>query len=232
MFERVTKGFSCVRGELETEQNGNILTPTLIAITAFLSRSPGLFNRGPGGPVSLGHYPSSSIFSPTDLNFLSPELYNDLTSTYLLRAPRFRIQFNPLDSQGRPWSPGIFDRMHLLFTLVHFFFWQLGRVGGQYATIVAFIFKSYFLSSKVHIYVYHSAFVYFRSVVCQNCKTHINGYFFLSQNPIEFKESHSVGRILVSEYTICLYNQILFSCQIPSRLPFPPKVPRLVLLLC
>ena len=40
----------------------------------------------------------------------------------------------PLDSKGRPWSPEIFDRMHLLFTHVHFFFWQLGRVGGQYAT--------------------------------------------------------------------------------------------------
>ena len=33
----------------------------------------------------------------------------------------------PLDSQGRPWSPDIFDQMHLLFTQVHFFFWQLGR---------------------------------------------------------------------------------------------------------
>ena len=40
----------------------------------------------------------------------------------------------PLDSQGRPWSPDIFHWMHLLFTQVHFFFWQLGRVGGQYAT--------------------------------------------------------------------------------------------------
>ena len=37
----------CVRGKLETEQNCNILTPTLLAITAFLSRSPGLLNRGP-----------------------------------------------------------------------------------------------------------------------------------------------------------------------------------------
>ena len=36
-----------------------------------------------------------------------------------------------LDSQGHPWSPDIFDRMHL----VHFFFWQIGRVGGQYETI-------------------------------------------------------------------------------------------------
>ena len=34
--------------ELETEQNCNILTPTLLAITTFLSRSPGLLNRGPG----------------------------------------------------------------------------------------------------------------------------------------------------------------------------------------
>ena len=33
--------------DLETEQNCNILTPTLLAITAFLSRSPGLLNRGP-----------------------------------------------------------------------------------------------------------------------------------------------------------------------------------------
>ena len=41
----------------------------------------------------------------------------------------------PLDCQGRSWSPDIFDRMHLLFPQVHFFFSQLGRVGGQYVTI-------------------------------------------------------------------------------------------------
>ena len=47
-FERVRKGYEgyyCVRGELETEPNCSILTPTLMAITAFLSRSPGLLNR-------------------------------------------------------------------------------------------------------------------------------------------------------------------------------------------
>ena len=27
------------------------------------------------------------------------------------------------------------NQMHLLFTQVHFLFWQLGRVGGQYATV-------------------------------------------------------------------------------------------------
>ena len=53
--------------ELETEQNCNILTPTLLAITAFLSCSPWLLNWGPGGPASLGHVPQSSIFSLTGL---------------------------------------------------------------------------------------------------------------------------------------------------------------------
>ena len=53
--------------ELENKQNCNILTPTLLAITAFLSRSPGLLNQRPGGPASLGHVPQSSIFSPTHL---------------------------------------------------------------------------------------------------------------------------------------------------------------------
>ena len=64
------------------------MTPILMAITAFLSRSPGLLNRGPGGPASLGHVPHSSIFSPTGLisnwlNFLCTELYNNLTPTLL-----------------------------------------------------------------------------------------------------------------------------------------------------
>ena len=70
-----------MRGKLETEQNCNILTPTLMAITAFLSRSPGLLNRVPGGPASLGHGPYSSIFFPTDSHFLCTELCYCFTST-------------------------------------------------------------------------------------------------------------------------------------------------------
>ena len=38
-----------------------------------------------------------------------------------------------LDSQGHILI--FIDRMHLLFTQVRFLFWQLGRVGGQYATV-------------------------------------------------------------------------------------------------
>ena len=94
-IERVRKGYEgyyCVRGELETEQNCNIL-----AITAFLSRSPGLLNR----PL-LGHGSHSSIFSPTDLNFLSPGSYNNLTPTYFLRASQFRTQFNPSSVKVTP----------------------------------------------------------------------------------------------------------------------------------
>ena len=105
-----------------------------MAITAFLSRSPGLLNRGPGDSASLGHGPHYSIFSPTNLNFLSPGLYNNLTPTLLPASVTISHSIQPLDSQGRPWSPDIFDRIHLLFTQVHFFFWQLGRLGGQYAT--------------------------------------------------------------------------------------------------
>ena len=160
-FEKYTSHFIervvCER-ELETEQNCNILTPTLMAITAFLSRSPELLNRGPGVPVSLGHGPHSSIFSPiataqsgawgppllgagslyrifspTDLNFLSPGLYDNLTPTLLPASVTISHSIQPLDSQG--YILIFLDRIHLLFTQMHFLFWQFGRVGGQYATI-------------------------------------------------------------------------------------------------
>ena len=36
-------------------------------------------------------------------------------------------QFNPSTAKVIPLSPDIFDCMYLLFTLVYFFFWQLGR---------------------------------------------------------------------------------------------------------
>ena len=47
--------------ELETEQNCNISTPTLLAITAFLSRSPRLLNPGALGPGASLSRTSSSI---------------------------------------------------------------------------------------------------------------------------------------------------------------------------
>ena len=50
--------------ELETEQNCNILTPALLAITAFLFRSPGLLNRGPLWDMfSFQHLLPTGLFS-------------------------------------------------------------------------------------------------------------------------------------------------------------------------
>ena len=156
--------FYCVWGELETKQNWNILTPTLMAMTAFLSSYPWLLNRGPGSSAFLGRGPHSRIFSPTDLRFwtptaqsrvlkapsagcwfclphfsptdlnlLSPGLYNNLTSTLLLASVTVSHSIQPIDSQV--YILLFLDRMHLLFTQVHFLFWQLGRVGGQYTTL-------------------------------------------------------------------------------------------------
>ena len=69
-IRKVSKGLrkvSSVRGELETEQNCNILTPEILWLQPqFLSRSPGLLNRGTGGPASAGTGSHSGIFSPTN----------------------------------------------------------------------------------------------------------------------------------------------------------------------
>ena len=153
--------------ELEPEQNCNLLTSILMAITAFLSRSPGLLTRGPGGggqplwdvvlipasslqliwtpsatahsetwgPPLLGAGSLYGIWSPTDSNFLSPGLYNNLTPTLLSASVTISHSIQPIDTQG--YILKFFDRMHLLFTLVDFLFWQLGQVGGQYTTIWA-----------------------------------------------------------------------------------------------
>ena len=133
--------------------NCNILTPTLLAITAFLSRSPGLLKRGPGGPASLGHVPQSSILSSTD--WISCALSYIIVQRPPSSCGRHKSHsFNPSTVKvifwyfsklysTRPRSRLYSDIpqgyilifLDLLFTQMHFLFWQLGRVGGQYATI-------------------------------------------------------------------------------------------------
>ena len=158
-YARVTKGFYCVRGELEAKQNCNILTPTLMAITAFLSSSPGLLNRGGWGPSLSGSCSSfqhllsncnCSIFSSTAtagcwfsllhrisnwLNFLCTDLYNNLTSTLLPASVTISHSIQPIHGQG--YILIFLDRMHLLFTQVHFLFWQLGRVNMLHFLVYA-----------------------------------------------------------------------------------------------
>ena len=204
--------FVC-ESELETEQNSNIFTPTLMAITAFLSRSPELLNRGPGGSASartwfsFQHLLSNSnsycsiggpegplcwvlvlsttsylqlTWTPTDLNFLSPGLYNNLSSTLLPASVTISHSIQPLKSQGRPSSPDIFDRMPLLFTLVPFFFWQLGRVGGQYATYI-------------YIYIYNTVqkysltFNYCKFLLIANLKVDVSHNIFTIETLVFLK---------------------------------------------
>ena len=145
--------------ELGTEQNCNILTPTLLAITMFLSRSFGLLNWRPGGPASLSAGFLYRILSPTRLipnwligglrapsdgcwlslphlvsnwlNFLCTELYNSSTPTFFLWVSQIAL-IQPI--QGQCYTLLFLDQMHLLFTQVHFLFWQPGRVIGQYTT--------------------------------------------------------------------------------------------------
>ena len=81
---------------MESEQNCNILTSTLMAITAFFSRSPELLNRGHGDPASLGHVPHSSIFSPIGL------ISNCLTSCL---HPGYTIVERPLSSNRTQSTP-------------------------------------------------------------------------------------------------------------------------------
>ena len=113
----------------------NILTPTLLAITAFLSRSPGLLNWGPRGQPLLGHASHSSIFSPTDLNsncsiegpagplcwmlVLSTASYLQLTWTSC--APSYIIVLHPLNSIRRQsrLSSDILDWMHQVISLFY-----------------------------------------------------------------------------------------------------------------
>ena len=72
------------------------------------------------------------IWSQTADFLSSPGLYNDLTSTLHPASVTIAL-IQPVHGQG--YNILIFlDRMHLLFTHVHFLFWQPGRVVGQFAT--------------------------------------------------------------------------------------------------
>ena len=92
-----------------------------------LGCSPG----GLGAQPLLGHGSHSSIFSLTDLNFLSPGLYNNLTSTYFLRASQFALNSTPQQSRS---PPDIFDRIHLLFNRCISSFDSLAGVNMQHSS--------------------------------------------------------------------------------------------------
>ena len=127
----LSERFVCER--VLEKQNCNILTLTLLAITAFLSRFPGLLNRRPGGPLCwlyLLHLVTNGSGLQTAWLPVFTELYNSSTPTFLCTSQIALIQ--TIHGQGYNI---LIDRMHLLFTKVHFVFWQTGRVVSQYTTV-------------------------------------------------------------------------------------------------
>ena len=134
--------------ELGTEQGLQHIDPQpLLAMTAFLSVLLGCSTGVLEAQSLLGHGFHSSFFSPTALNFLSPGLYNNLTPTYFLRASHlYSIQI--IDSHGIPWSPDIFNWMHLLFTQVHFFFF-LSAWPGSICNMIRSFLGGYFPSVTI-----------------------------------------------------------------------------------
>ena len=120
LFEMVRKGylrFYCVRGELEAEQNCNIL----ILIPAS-SRTDLNFNCSIGGlrAPSAGCLFSLPHLISNRLNFLCTELYNNLTPTLLPASVTISHSIQPVHGQG--YILIFLDRMHLLFAQVHFLF--------------------------------------------------------------------------------------------------------------
>ena len=140
--EKYTSHFiwkGCVWEGVRDRKELQLIDPPLLLPSAFLSCSwaaqPGTWGPSLSGCwFSLPHLFSNSsdfqlVWSPTADFLSSPGLYNDLTSTLLpASVPIALIQ--PVHGQG--YNILIFlDRMHLLFTQVHFLFWQ---VGDQYTT--------------------------------------------------------------------------------------------------
>ena len=88
---------------------------------------------GAWGPSLSGTCSSIRHLTSNWLNFLCTELYNSSTPTFFLWASHIAL-IQPIHGQG--YNILIFlDQMHLLFTQVHFLFWQPGRVGGQYTAV-------------------------------------------------------------------------------------------------
>ena len=123
-----------VRGELENERRPHhIDLASLLAIAAFLSRSPSCSTGGLGAQPRL-----DLVLTPrtrtTDFKLcLHTGLYN-------YSWPPHLHSIQTVDSQGYPRisSTGCTCYLHRLFLI-----WQLGRIGGQYVTLEASLHDTY-----------------------------------------------------------------------------------------
>ena len=138
LFERL-----CVRGSWRPNRTAIYWPPLLWPSALCLSRSPGLLNQRPGGSAfcwllafSTASCPklvwSPNWFGLQLTDFLSTPSYIIVQRPLLLVGVTISL-IQPIHGQGYNI---LIDRMHLLFTKVHFLFWQPGRAVGQYTTII------------------------------------------------------------------------------------------------
>ena len=109
-----------VRGELDTEQNCNILTPPTFLATAAIFPFSWAAQPGAWGPIlcrNMVLIPASSL----------QLIWTSCRQGCIIIWPpptscerHICTQFNPSTVKVILWSPDIFNRMHLLFTLGHF----------------------------------------------------------------------------------------------------------------
>ena len=159
--KQITKSLKglCVRGSWRPNRTATYWPPVYWPWPRFFPVLLGCSTGGLEGPVSLGAGYLYRILSLTRLiinwligglrapsagcqlslphlvsnwlNFLCTELYNSSTSTFFLWASQIAL-IQPIHGQG--YTLLFLDRIHLLFTLVHFLFWQPSRVVGQCTT--------------------------------------------------------------------------------------------------
>ena len=133
-FERVTKGFT-VRGSWRPNKRQYIDSHSYghnsVSFPFPWAAQPGAWGSSFSGCwFSLPHLSPTHLIT-NSLNFLCSELYNSSTYTFLWASQIALIQTD----HGQGYILISLDRMHLLFTQVHFLFWQPGRVEGQYIYI-------------------------------------------------------------------------------------------------
>ena len=108
-----------VRGELKTEQNYNILTPLFWPQQHFFlfswAAQPGAWEPSLSWDIVL-ITASSLQLTWTSCHRGYIIIWHPPTSC----ERHICTQFNPQTVKVIPWSPDIFERMHLLFTQVHF----------------------------------------------------------------------------------------------------------------
>ena len=137
-FERVAKGIICERWIGDWKELQHIYPhPTLLAITAFLSRSPGLLNRWLWGPASARTWFSFQHLVSNWSDFLSYPGYIIIWHPPASCGVTIRTQFYPSTVKVIPRyvrldAPVIYTGAFLI--------WQLGRVGGQYLVNIYYLY--------------------------------------------------------------------------------------------